>query len=127
MVVLVLGIMTAHVPFPVLARKSSDDCDRSESCGACERDPNGFVARQVSSGEPEAASLLKHSARESPDGEPCCPNGCTHCALPCCGSVLVIAPSAASQDFPSATSIAPVAISIFSTIEITDVFHPPRA
>ena len=109
MVVLVLGIMTAHVPFPVLARKSSDDCDRSESCGACERDPNGFVARQVSS------------------GEPCCPNGCTHCALPCCGSVLVIAPSATSQDFPSATSIAPVAISIFSTIEITDVFHPPRA
>ncbi len=101
MVVLVLGIMTAHVPFPALARMSTDDYDSLESCGACECGPNESVARQVSSGEPKAAPPLKHSERETPNDDPCCPNGCTHCALPCCGGVtFVIALSATSPDSP---------------------------
>ena len=128
MVMLVLGIMTAHVPLPVLARMPTDDCESVESCGACECDPDGPVAGQGYSGEPEAASSLKHSEPNTPDDEPCCPDGCNHCSLPCCGGVtLRIAPLIISPDFPGSAFIVPIASGILSTIEVTDVFHPPRA
>jgi len=128
MVVLVLGIMTAHVPLPVLARMPAADCDSSESCEACENNPNKTIARQVSSGKPAVAAPLENSDPETPDDEPCCPDGCNHCSLPCCGGEPVaIAPSTTSTDVPAAASIAPIASGILSTIEITDVFHPPRA
>jgi hypothetical protein len=50
---LVLGIMTAHVPLPVLARMPTDDCDSMESCGTCECDPDGPVAGQGSPRAPD--------------------------------------------------------------------------
>ena len=128
MVMLVLGIMTAHVPLPVLARMPTDDCNSVESCGTCQCDPDGPVARQGSSGEPEAASSLKHSEPETPDDEPCCPDGCNYCSLPCCGDgTLGIAAPTTLPDFPVATSIVLIASGTLSTIEATDVFHPPRA
>ena len=125
---LVLGIMTAHVPLPVSASKPTDDRDSVESCGTCKCDLDGPVARQGFSGKREAAAPLKHSGPENPDDEPCCPDGCSQCSLPCCGGVtLGIAPPITSLDFPSAASIVSIASGIFSTIEVTNVFHPPRA
>ena len=127
MVVLVLGIMAAHVPLPVLACMPAADCDSSESCKACENNPNKTIARQVSSGKPAVAAPLENSDPETPDDEPCCRDRCNHCSLPCCGDVLVAnAPSTTSTDVPAAASIVPIASGTFSTIELADVFHPPR-
>jgi len=124
-VVLVLGVIAMHVPFPV--RLPTDRCDSSESCGSCERESNGPLGRQASCGEREATLHLKHSGRETPDGEPCCPNGCEHCALPCCGgATMAIAPPETSVGHPVATLIAPVAVGIPPTIKTAGIFHPPR-
>ena len=124
-IVLVLGTITIHVPFP--ARLSVDRCDNPESCGACECAPNGSLAGQPSPVEPEATPHFTHSEREAPADEPCCPDDCRLCALPCCGGVtLAIAPSAASPNFPAATLITPVPTTIPHAIDTTDIFHPPR-
>jgi hypothetical protein len=126
MVMLVLGIMTVHVPLPILARMPTDDCDSVEACGTCQCDPDGPVARQGSSEKLEAALSLKHSEPEIPDDEPCYHDGCDHCSLPCCGGGTVgIVPPTTSPDFPAAASVVPIASGTLSTIEVTDVFHPP--
>ena len=124
-VVLVLGITAMHMP--PASGLSVDHRDRSESCGARECAPNESLAGQCSSGKPAAASDVKHSGRETPGDEPCCPDDCRRCALPCCGGVtLAIARSATSPNVPAATLIAPVPSSILHAIDTADIFHPPR-
>ena len=128
MVMLVIGIMTAHVPLLVLARMPADDCAGVESCGTCQCDSDAPVAGQGSPGEPGVASSLKHPEPEIPDEEPCCADVCNHCSLPCCGGVtLSIAPPTTLSDFPVTASTVTIANNTFTTIEVTDVFRPPRS
>ncbi len=124
-VMLVLGIVTAPVPLNAFTGPSADN--RSEkSCGSCECDPHGHLDRR-SPGEPEASSFLRQSRPGIPVDEPCCPDGCNHCSSLCCAGVTMgIAPSVASVDFLFAASPVPAAGTAVSSIELTDVFHPPR-
>lgn len=124
-VVLLLGAMAMHAPLP--ARLPADRSDSSDSCGSCACSSDGPLARPPSSSEPHAASHTERPEQDAENDEPCCPDGCEDCTLPCCGGVtFAIGPSETSLGLPASTSIVLVAVDIPPDAETTGVFHPPR-
>jgi len=123
----VFCLVTMQVPPPAYAFPEGSQYDASDSCYACEIDtcvpqtPSDLPCRE------RAESNENVAGQEIPDSQPCCPNGCTHCHLPCCGTVFFVQDplllTAASQPVHY---LAAFQSRLPSLVDPSDIFHPPR-
>ena len=135
---LAFGVLSTHTPFPVLARPSADLSESSqqpyEPCGpdSCKlsAQPNytcthegDSCTKRCEQRDPEQQG----PEQRGPNDEPCCPNGCQHCPLSCCGGVplihdldqIIVVLTEAAFLLNSPDKIPP-------PIEPPGIFHPPR-
>jgi hypothetical protein len=66
-------------------------------------------------------------ANDHPLNDNCCPGGCTHCFLSCCGASVCTLPSSVTSstvDFTRGSVV--LSLSIFPTIDPERIDHPPR-
>jgi len=97
---------SAAVPFHA---EGADCCD-TDCC-----DPDGRCADRTDPGD-------------TPEDD-CCPNGCDHCPLPCCGNGAALLDASAI-----APLVPPAATDLVSAVEISasgsdprGIYHPPRS
>jgi hypothetical protein len=123
---LAVSLLAMHIPFPVLARPTATPRDGAPSCGS--RDCERACARvQPEEAGPSAPSPAQ-SREDSRGGDPCCPNGCKHCSLPCCDGMpaAVLSYSITVAQVPVFHATGPPGTPL-SPIEPEEVFHPPRS
>jgi hypothetical protein len=124
---IVFGMLTMQVPTPVFACLSGDICNPSESCDSCDKGPAGLLVQSDVSCKEGTDSRANHSQQEVPKSQPCCPDGCTHCALSCCGGVLFLNdPLILTAGLLLALFPTTFQGSLPPSDDPLDIFHPPR-
>jgi hypothetical protein len=125
--VLVFGLLAMLAPAPAFALPSNAPTDASGCCESCEDGSAEQVAASDVSYVGGVVSRADQPDEEAPDDQPCCPNGCTHCSLPCCGQVLSVHdPLALTAGFPPAEFLAASQSSVPLSVDPLDVTRPPR-
>lgn len=87
---LVFGLLTMLGPAPAFALPLDASADASGCCDWCEAGSADQVATSDLSFMAGVVSRASQSEGRAPDNDPCCPDGCTDCSLPCCGQVLSV-------------------------------------
>jgi len=129
---LAFGVLSTHTPFPVLARPSADPSESSQrSCGSCGPDSCELPAPPSTTCNHEGDSCAKRceqrGPQRGPEDEPCCPNGCKHCPLSCCGGVPMVHDlDRIIVELTEAASLPTYPDKIPPPIESSGIFHPPR-
>lgn len=136
-------VLSTYTPFLVLARPSADPCESSQQpCGSCGPDSCELPTQLSNTCNYEGDSCAKRCEQRGPEqqgpeqqgpqqqcpnDEPCCPNGCQHCPLPCCGGMpLVHDLDRIIVYLTEAVSLLPYPDKIPPPIEPSGIFHPPR-
>ena len=116
--VAVLGALVAGA-LPAVACSSSD----------VERGADGCCATATLGGTSVPEIAQASAASDARDDSPCCPGGCNHCSLPCCGGVVYALPlsllSVAPADVPSDLAALPPP-ALRSRLTVRDLDRPPR-
>jgi hypothetical protein len=121
---LVFGLMAAQGPAPAFARASGELNDNSGCCESCDL---GATDPATEADVSYTDSRSTHAEDEPPGDQPCRPNGCTHCSLPCCGEVLSVRePLVLTAGSPPAGFLAASQGSIPLSVDPLDITHPPR-
>lgn len=132
---LAVCLVLAHLPLPVASAQAPGALVDVAACAQADAPPSAGdgccapIAPQAVVAVPDACCGPSASEGATPGegGEPCCPNGCTHCAQSCCSAPLalsvregdltveVLAAQRVELPLPRCTSATPEGI-----------FHPPR-
>jgi hypothetical protein len=124
---LVFGLLAMLGPAPAFALPLDAPADASGCCDSCEAGSPDQVATSDVSFMVRVVSRAGQSEDGAPNNEPCCPDGCTHCSLPCCGQVLSAHdPLTLTAGFPHAGFLAMSQDNAPLSVDPLDVTHPPR-
>jgi hypothetical protein len=89
-----------------------------------------FAPRQVAAERDDCCSSTPDSDAEAPQGpDDCCPDGCKHCPLSCCGGVPALAGERLAdlaQPFTSPAPPEPTCARLAAS-DPRAIYHPPRA
>ncbi len=125
----VLCALVMQLSLSILPRSSADPYEASQPCASSAGDSYVGQIRTDANCEHTTAHEVtgaKYYSGDSPCDDPCCPNGCRHCPLPCCGG-MPLAPLHQPGAVVSAVTIAAVTPhETFLLVEPRLIFHPPR-
>lgn len=124
-----IGMLAMHLPLAALAQAGPTPPDDPVCCSSCEGETGDVEAvtersaEQTSSWECTSAQGGEHG----PDVDRCCPDGCRHCDLPCCGSMPLALVHATDTVARQVTvTIAPATDASPPSMDPQRIFRPPR-
>jgi hypothetical protein len=126
----VLGLAWASVAGACDSRATATSpCCGAEASPRHVVDVQGVAALPAPSGE-ALASAVAPGAPADRDESPCCPGGCRHCSLPCCGGLAwatLVAPPVATAPLDLPADMVPLAPpALVSRLADPDLERPPR-
>ena len=126
----IFSLFFGPVHISAIADGLRDGSNVSDSCESCQpTSAEAICESDLQCNHDACAHATDSRQHETPDSDPCCPNNCEHCSLPCCGGTFLALclPPATVMGAPIPTSVTLPADDIPSAVELAGIFHPPRA